>query len=150
VDKPTPVTEGEGLDGDQISSITIYRYNPKKILVEEILWLARLTPAPLQVEGSLANMVSQARINRRLQAQFEARARARAVAPPASPLQPTPVASSTPEADIPQVPGPTPIEVGSEETQSRGFHQHQSAIPSISVRSRDRPCEVSRSAGGPP
>ncbi|KAL2230409.1 UNVERIFIED_CONTAM: hypothetical protein Sindi_1635300 [Sesamum indicum] len=47
VDKPTPVIEGEGLYGDQISSITTYRYNPKKILVEEILWLAHLTPAPL-------------------------------------------------------------------------------------------------------
>ncbi|KAL2230405.1 UNVERIFIED_CONTAM: hypothetical protein Sindi_1634900 [Sesamum indicum] len=137
VDKPTPVIEGEGLYGDQISSITTYRYNPKKILVEEILWLAHLTPAPLQVEGSLVSMVSQARINRRLRAQFEARARA--TAPPASSLQPTPGASSTPDADIPQVPEPTPIEVGNEETQSRGFRQPQSAIPSISARSQDRP-----------
>ncbi|KAL2227022.1 UNVERIFIED_CONTAM: hypothetical protein Sindi_2060900 [Sesamum indicum] len=139
VDKPTPVIEGEGLDGDQISSITTYRYNPKKILVEEVLWLAHLTPAPLQVEGSLVSMVSQARINRRLRAQLEARTRARATAPENSSLQPTPVASSTPDADVPQVPNPTPIEVGSEETQSRGFHQPPSVIPSISARSQDRP-----------
>ncbi|KAL2232852.1 UNVERIFIED_CONTAM: hypothetical protein Sindi_1465200 [Sesamum indicum] len=118
VDKPTPVIEGEGLDGDQISSITTYRYNPKKLLVEEILWLAHLTPAPLQVEGSLA------------------RARARSTAPETS-SHPTPVGSSTPDADVPPAPGPTPIEVGSEETQSRGFRQPASVIPSISVRSQD-------------
>ncbi|KAL2253427.1 UNVERIFIED_CONTAM: hypothetical protein Sindi_0137400 [Sesamum indicum] len=136
VDTPTPVIEGEGLDGDQISSITTYRYNPKKLLVEEILWLAHLTPAPLQVEGSLVSMVSQARLNRRLRAQFEARARARSTAPETS-SHPTPVGSSTPDADVPPAPGSTPIEVGSEETQSRGFRQPASVIPSISVRSQD-------------
>ncbi|KAL2241124.1 UNVERIFIED_CONTAM: hypothetical protein Sindi_0753600 [Sesamum indicum] len=138
VDKPTPVIEGEGLDGDQISSITTYQYNPKKLLVEEILWLAHLTPAPLQVEGSLVSMVSQARLNRRLRAQLEARARARGTAPETS-FQPTPVGSSTPDADVPPAPEPTPIEVGSEETQSRGFHQLPSVIPSISARSQDHP-----------
>ncbi|KAL2237671.1 UNVERIFIED_CONTAM: hypothetical protein Sindi_0958800 [Sesamum indicum] len=136
VDKPTPLIEGEGLDGDQISSITTYRYNPKKLLVEEILWLAHLTPAPLQVEGSLVSMVSQARLNRRLRAQFEARSRARSAAPETS-SHPTPVGSSTPDADVPPPPGPTPIEVGSEETQSRGFRQPASIIPSFSARSQD-------------
>ncbi|KAL2232377.1 UNVERIFIED_CONTAM: hypothetical protein Sindi_1417700 [Sesamum indicum] len=140
VDKPTPITEGEGLDGDQISSITTYRYNPKKILVEEILWLAHLTPAPLQVEGTLVSMVSQARINQRLRAQFQAQARAatQTATQLASPSQPALAASSTPDADIPQ--GPVPIEVGSEETQSRGLlPQHQLTIRSSSMRSRNRP-----------
>ncbi|KAL2249919.1 UNVERIFIED_CONTAM: hypothetical protein Sindi_2465600 [Sesamum indicum] len=81
-------------------------------------------------------MVSQARLNRRLRAQFEARARARSTAPETS-SHPTPVGSSTPDADVPPAPGPTPIEVGSEETQSRGFRQPASIIPSISVRSQD-------------
>ncbi|KAL2241159.1 UNVERIFIED_CONTAM: hypothetical protein Sindi_0757100 [Sesamum indicum] len=118
VDKPTPLTEGEGLDGDQISSITTYRYNPKKILVEEILWLAHLTPAPLQVEGTLVSMVSQARINKRLRAQIQARSQAQATMQIAS-SQPVLAASSTPDADT--APCPIPIEVGSEETQPRSL-----------------------------
>ncbi|KAL2235184.1 UNVERIFIED_CONTAM: hypothetical protein Sindi_1250600 [Sesamum indicum] len=104
VDKPTPLTEGEDLDGDQISSITSYRYNPKKILVEEILWLAHLTPAPLQVEVS---MVSQARINKRLRAQIQARSQAQAAMQIAS-SQPVAAASSTPDTTTP--PCQIPIE----------------------------------------
>ncbi|KAL2241786.1 UNVERIFIED_CONTAM: hypothetical protein Sindi_0296600 [Sesamum indicum] len=115
VDKPTPLTEGEGLDGDQISSITTYRYNPKKILVEEILWLAHLTPAPLQVEVS---MVSQARINKRLRAQIQAQSQAQAAMQIAS-SQPVAAASSTPDTNTP--PCQIPIEVGSEETQARNL-----------------------------
>ncbi|KAL2229608.1 UNVERIFIED_CONTAM: hypothetical protein Sindi_1555200 [Sesamum indicum] len=143
VDKPTPLTEGEGLDGDQISSITTYRYNPKKLLVEEILWLAHLTPAPLQVEGTLGDpifyffflfylttfnrillslfavsMVSQARINKRLRAQIQARSQAQATMQIAS-SQPVAAASSAPDTTTP--PCPIPIEVGSEETQARNL-----------------------------
>ncbi|KAL2236239.1 UNVERIFIED_CONTAM: hypothetical protein Sindi_0815600 [Sesamum indicum] len=161
VDKPTPLVEGEGLDGDQISSITTYRYNPKKILVEEILWLAHLTPAPLQVEGTLGDpisyslfffslttfngtliipavsMVSQACINKHLRAQFQAQAQARAATQLASSSQPVPAASSTPDADVP--PCPVPIEVGSEETQSRGLlPPNQPTVRSHSWRLQDR------------
>ncbi|KAL2232397.1 UNVERIFIED_CONTAM: hypothetical protein Sindi_1419700 [Sesamum indicum] len=134
VDKPKPVTEGGGLDGDQISSLTSYRYDPKKILVERILWLAHLTPAPLQVE---VTMVSQARINQRIRA-AQARAAAQLAQPSTGSTQPTPAASSTPEANLPL--GPITIEVGSEETRSLGPpSQHQTIIPPSSVRSRDRP-----------
>ncbi|KAL2251822.1 UNVERIFIED_CONTAM: hypothetical protein Sindi_2304500 [Sesamum indicum] len=89
----------------QINSITCYRYNPKKILVEEILWLAHLTPAPLQVE---VTMVSQARINQRVRA-AQARAAAQLAQPSTGSTQPTPAASSTPEANLPL--GPITIEI---------------------------------------
>ncbi|KAL2230408.1 UNVERIFIED_CONTAM: hypothetical protein Sindi_1635200 [Sesamum indicum] len=65
-------------------------------------------------------MVSQARINRRLRAQFEARARATAPLPPLFSLPPWP----------PQHPTLT---------FPKGFRKPQSAIPSISARSQDRP-----------
>ncbi|KAL2246835.1 UNVERIFIED_CONTAM: hypothetical protein Sindi_2535800 [Sesamum indicum] len=135
VDKPTPLTEGEGLDGDQISSITSYRYNPKKLLAEEILWLAHLTPAPLQVEGTLVSMVSQARINKRLRAQIQARSQAQATMEIAS-SQPVAAVSSTPDTTTP--PRPIPIEVGSEETRVHNLPpRNHPAAPSSSWRLQD-------------
>ncbi|KAL2253431.1 UNVERIFIED_CONTAM: hypothetical protein Sindi_0137800 [Sesamum indicum] len=140
VEKPKPITGGGGLEGDQIGSLTSYRYDPKKILVEEVLRLENLTPAPLQVEGSLGDplfffffdqgicifigaedMVIQAHITQRIRA-AQARAAAEARAAQAaqsstSSTLPEPTASATPEVVPPRA--LEMIEVGSEEMRSR-------------------------------
>ncbi|KAL2234292.1 UNVERIFIED_CONTAM: hypothetical protein Sindi_1161400 [Sesamum indicum] len=66
LEKPRPVVEGGGLEGDQIRSLSSYRYDPKTLLVEEVLKLAQLSPAPIPVEGSLDDMVGQSRLAQRI------------------------------------------------------------------------------------
>ncbi|KAL2248227.1 UNVERIFIED_CONTAM: hypothetical protein Sindi_2675000 [Sesamum indicum] len=118
LEKPRPVVEGGRLEGDQIRSLSSYRYGPKKILVEEVLRLAHLSPAPIPVEGSLDDMVGQARLTQRIRA---ARARSNAeVAAPAvlsSATSPHPVEGSMIlDGSRPRSP---PIEIRSEDTRSR-------------------------------
>ncbi|KAL0345562.1 UNVERIFIED_CONTAM: hypothetical protein Sradi_4387500 [Sesamum radiatum] len=48
-DKPEPIIKGGGLEGDQINHLTAYWYKPTKILEEEVLCLAGLSPAPFRV-----------------------------------------------------------------------------------------------------
>ncbi|KAL2237265.1 UNVERIFIED_CONTAM: hypothetical protein Sindi_0918200 [Sesamum indicum] len=148
LEKPNPITEGGRLEGDQINSLTFYRYDPKKILVEEILWLACLTPAPVQVDESLGeslslycihsflnnsvvlnlplfadNMVNQARITQCIRA-VQARAAAGQVAPVAPPTVAPSAASTQPELEHSTANVPNeraPIEVVSGDTQSGGL-----------------------------
>ncbi|KAL2226042.1 UNVERIFIED_CONTAM: hypothetical protein Sindi_1962900 [Sesamum indicum] len=118
LEKPRPVVEGGGLEDDLIRSLSFYRYDPKKILVEEVLRLAHLSPAPIPVEGSLDDMVGQARLTQRIRA-IRARSNAAVAAPavPSSATSPHPVEGPIiPESSRPRSP---PIEVGSEDTRSR-------------------------------
>ncbi|KAL0447282.1 UNVERIFIED_CONTAM: hypothetical protein Slati_1856100 [Sesamum latifolium] len=61
-DKPEPITEGGGLKGDQINHLTSSWYKPRKLLEEEVLCLAGLSPAPLRVRGTLGSLVAFARL----------------------------------------------------------------------------------------
>ncbi|KAL2249872.1 UNVERIFIED_CONTAM: hypothetical protein Sindi_2460900 [Sesamum indicum] len=113
-EKPTPVLEGGGLERYQINSLTSFRYDPKRLLVEEILRLAHLTPAPLWVEESLVNVVDQARLTQRIRAAL-ARTAARANPPPnptpsATSIRPEPDQSPVPTSNVPQ--GRALIEAG--------------------------------------
>ncbi|KAL2225538.1 UNVERIFIED_CONTAM: hypothetical protein Sindi_2947000 [Sesamum indicum] len=122
LEKPNPIIEGGGLEGDLINSLTSYRYDLKKLLVEEVLWLARLTPASLQVGESLDSMVNQARITQCIRA-AQARAAARQVALVAPAI--TPFAASTQpelEQSVANIPNErAPIEVVSGDTRSGGL-----------------------------
>ncbi|KAL2252708.1 UNVERIFIED_CONTAM: hypothetical protein Sindi_0065500 [Sesamum indicum] len=118
LEKPRPVVEGGGLEGDQIRSLSSYRYDPKKILVEEVLRIAHLSPAPIPVEGSLDDMVGQARLTQRIRA-ARARSNVEIAVPavPSSATSPHPIEGSMiPEGSRPRSP---PIEIGSEDTRSR-------------------------------
>ncbi|KAL2237406.1 uncharacterized protein LOC110012108 isoform X1 [Sesamum indicum] len=55
--KPIPKISGGGLEGDQIRSLTSYKYDPKKLLTEKILQLSGLSPASLHIEESLGNFL---------------------------------------------------------------------------------------------
>ncbi|KAL2237264.1 UNVERIFIED_CONTAM: hypothetical protein Sindi_0918100 [Sesamum indicum] len=131
LEKPNPITEGGRLEGDQINSLTFYRYDPKKILVEEILWLACLTPAPVQITWLIKLALLQC-----IRA-VQARAAAGQVAPVAPPTVAPSAASTQPELEHSTANVPNeraPIEVVSGDTQSGGLrgdprsnHQSESA-----------------------
>ncbi|KAL0420810.1 UNVERIFIED_CONTAM: hypothetical protein Slati_3103900 [Sesamum latifolium] len=55
-----------GLDNDLINNLTIYWYKPKKFLIEKVLKLPGLAPAPLPIRGSLDRIVMNARIAKRV------------------------------------------------------------------------------------
>ncbi|XP_020548690.1 uncharacterized protein LOC110011773 [Sesamum indicum] len=55
--KPLPKTCGGGLEGDQIRSLTFYKYDPKKLLNEKVLQLSGLSPASLHIEESLGDFL---------------------------------------------------------------------------------------------
>ncbi|KAL0406549.1 UNVERIFIED_CONTAM: hypothetical protein Slati_3968800 [Sesamum latifolium] len=65
LDKPEPITEGGGLEGNQINHLTSSWYKLKKLLEEKVLCLAGLSPAPLRVRD---DVVMNARIAGRLRA----------------------------------------------------------------------------------
>ncbi|KAL2230456.1 UNVERIFIED_CONTAM: hypothetical protein Sindi_1640000, partial [Sesamum indicum] len=133
---------------DQINSLTSYRYDPKKVLVEEVLRLAHLSPAPIPVEGSLDDMVTQARITQRIRA-AQARAAAESVANPS--VAPPSATSSRPavEGSTAPVGSPSrnslPIDIGSEETRSRGLLRD---VPHELQGSPNRSCTDESSPGG--
>ncbi|KAL2240927.1 UNVERIFIED_CONTAM: hypothetical protein Sindi_0733900 [Sesamum indicum] len=101
-----------------------YWYDPKRILVEEVLKLAHLSPAPIPIEGSLDDMVTQARLTQHIRA-----AQARATAESVAPLQVAPpsATSSRPGAENSIAPEESPprnplsIDVRSKDTRSRGL-----------------------------
>ncbi|KAL2253458.1 UNVERIFIED_CONTAM: hypothetical protein Sindi_0140500 [Sesamum indicum] len=66
--KPLPKTSGGGLEGDQIKSITSYKYDPKKLLSEKVLQLSGLSPASLHIEESLDSIIMSSRNALRMQA----------------------------------------------------------------------------------
>ncbi|KAL2237581.1 UNVERIFIED_CONTAM: putative mitochondrial protein [Sesamum indicum] len=145
LEKPTPVLDGGGLEGDQVNSLASFRYDPKKILVEEVLRLAHLSPAPIQVEGTLGSdsfhfaddMVSQARLTQRIRAtQSRVAAGAEAPSQVASPSPTTarPTAENPPALEGPR--NPPPIVIGSEETRSRGLPRDISHEVDSPYRSR--------------
>ncbi|KAL2247790.1 UNVERIFIED_CONTAM: hypothetical protein Sindi_2631300 [Sesamum indicum] len=53
--KPAPKISGGGLEGDQIRSLTFYKYDPKKLLTEKVWQLSGLSPASLHIEESLGD-----------------------------------------------------------------------------------------------
>ncbi|KAL2248188.1 UNVERIFIED_CONTAM: hypothetical protein Sindi_2671100 [Sesamum indicum] len=55
--KPLPKISGGGLEGDQIRSLTSYKYDPKKLLTEKVLQLSGLSPASLHIEESLGDFL---------------------------------------------------------------------------------------------
>ncbi|KAL2245973.1 UNVERIFIED_CONTAM: hypothetical protein Sindi_2865500 [Sesamum indicum] len=55
--KPLPKICGGGLEGDQIRSLTFYKYDPKKLLNEKVLQLSGLSPASLHIEESLGDFL---------------------------------------------------------------------------------------------
>ncbi|KAL2227555.1 UNVERIFIED_CONTAM: hypothetical protein Sindi_2114200 [Sesamum indicum] len=55
--KPLPKICGGGLEGDQIRSLTFYKYDPKKLLNEKVLQLSGLSPASLHIEDSLGDFL---------------------------------------------------------------------------------------------
>ncbi|KAL2241617.1 UNVERIFIED_CONTAM: hypothetical protein Sindi_0802900 [Sesamum indicum] len=59
--KPLPKTCGGGLEGDQIRSLTLYKYDPKKLLNEKVLQLSGLSPASLHIEESLDSIIMSTR-----------------------------------------------------------------------------------------
>ncbi|KAL2242455.1 UNVERIFIED_CONTAM: hypothetical protein Sindi_0363500 [Sesamum indicum] len=138
VDKSEPVTEGGGLKGDQINSLTSYRYNLKKILVKEVLWLAHLNPTLLQVRGSLDNMVLQARVVQCIRA-----AQGRAATEVAL-ARSEPDSSATPDAEIPR--DVAPIEIGSKDT--RPLEPSQSNTPPNNMVLQARVVQCIRAAQG--
>ncbi|KAL2246027.1 UNVERIFIED_CONTAM: hypothetical protein Sindi_2870900 [Sesamum indicum] len=66
--KPLPKTSGGGLEGDQIKSLTSYKYDPKKLLSEKVLQLSGLSPASLHIEESLDSIIMSSRNALRMQA----------------------------------------------------------------------------------
>ncbi|KAL2224704.1 UNVERIFIED_CONTAM: hypothetical protein Sindi_2969700 [Sesamum indicum] len=83
--KPVPKTSGGGLEGDQINSLTAYKYDPKKLLNEKVLQLSGLSPASLHIEESLG-------ITENKVAKAKAKAKGKQVAP-SKDLPPAPVPS---------------------------------------------------------
>ncbi|KAL2252477.1 UNVERIFIED_CONTAM: hypothetical protein Sindi_0042400 [Sesamum indicum] len=55
--KPLPKICGGGLEGDQIRSLTFYKYDPKKLLNEKVLQLSGLSPGSLHIEESLGDFL---------------------------------------------------------------------------------------------
>ncbi|KAL2252585.1 UNVERIFIED_CONTAM: hypothetical protein Sindi_0053200 [Sesamum indicum] len=125
LEKPRPVVEGGGLEGDQIRSLSSYRYDPKTLLVEEVLKLAQLSPAPIPVEGSLDDMVGQSRLAQRI--------RSNRVRPSAGGTAPVPSSATSPHlGDSSAVPQGNqtrspPIDIGSEDTRSHARPLNQPA-----------------------
>ncbi|KAL2230217.1 UNVERIFIED_CONTAM: hypothetical protein Sindi_1616100 [Sesamum indicum] len=103
VDKPTPLTEAA---------------LPPTGIIQEASSRRDTLARPSNSCPSTVSMVSQARINKRLRAQIQARSQAQATMQIAS-SQPVAAASSAPDTTTP--PCPIPIEVGSEETQARNL-----------------------------
>ncbi|KAL2237269.1 UNVERIFIED_CONTAM: hypothetical protein Sindi_0918600, partial [Sesamum indicum] len=103
-----------------IRSLSSNRYDPKMLLVEEVLKLAQLSPAPIPVEGSLDDMVGQSRLAQRIRAN-----RARPSAGEAAPVPSSFCGSSREQPLSP------PIDIGSEDTRShtRPLNQPVPASP---------------------
>ncbi|KAL2250115.1 UNVERIFIED_CONTAM: hypothetical protein Sindi_2485200 [Sesamum indicum] len=131
VEKPEPVTEGEGLDGDLINSLTSNPFFPKKLLTEEVFCLARLSRAFVPITGSLENKVMLGRLTKRARARQERATGEVQPTPPQdqapgriTPQQPDPDTSATPTADLRRP--ETPVDIGSEEVQAHDlFPQHR-------------------------
>ncbi|KAL2228284.1 UNVERIFIED_CONTAM: hypothetical protein Sindi_1808100 [Sesamum indicum] len=72
--KPLPKICGGGLEGDQIRSLTFYKYDPKKLLNEKVLQLSGLSPASLHIEEYLDSIIMSTRTAmRRIAAQNKSR-----------------------------------------------------------------------------
>ncbi|KAL2230937.1 UNVERIFIED_CONTAM: hypothetical protein Sindi_1688100 [Sesamum indicum] len=72
--KPVPETSRGGLEGDQIRSLTFYKYVPKKLLTEKVLQLSGLSPVSLHIEESLDSIIMSTRTAmRRIAAQNKAK-----------------------------------------------------------------------------
>ncbi|KAL2246280.1 UNVERIFIED_CONTAM: hypothetical protein Sindi_2896200 [Sesamum indicum] len=66
--KPIPRMSGGGLEGDQINSLTVYKYDPKKLLTENVLQLSGLSPASIHIAESLGSLIMSTRNAMRLKA----------------------------------------------------------------------------------
>ncbi|KAL2235916.1 UNVERIFIED_CONTAM: hypothetical protein Sindi_1323800 [Sesamum indicum] len=136
LEKLKPVIERGGLEGDQINSLTSYRYDPKKNF-------GRGSP---QARASLScthpnDMVTQACLTQRIHA-AQARAAAESIAPPyATSSRPVADSSMAPEGSPPR--NPLPIDIGSENTRSRGLLRDVShevlGLPNISRTDESSP-----------
>ncbi|KAL2251613.1 UNVERIFIED_CONTAM: hypothetical protein Sindi_2283600 [Sesamum indicum] len=115
--------------GDQIRSLSSNRYDPKMLLVEEVLRLAQLSPAPIPVEGSLDDMVGQSRLAQRIRANRARPSAGEAAPAPSSATSPRPVENSVaPPGNRPHSPR---IDIWSEDTRShiRPLNQPVPASP---------------------
>ncbi|KAL2226897.1 UNVERIFIED_CONTAM: hypothetical protein Sindi_2048400 [Sesamum indicum] len=106
VEKPEPVTEGEGLDGDLINSLTSNPFFPKKLLTKEVFCLARLSRASVPITGSLENKVMLGRLTKHAQVRHE-------------------------RADLRRT--ETPIDIGTEEVQAHDLPPARGASPSLEM-----------------
>ncbi|KAL2246025.1 UNVERIFIED_CONTAM: hypothetical protein Sindi_2870700 [Sesamum indicum] len=101
--KLVPKTSGGGLEGDQINSLTSYKYDPKKLLTEKVLRLVWLSPAPLHIEESLDSIVMNSRFALWLKA-TENKAKGKQIVSSADPSL-TPTAAQSPSrAPVPASP----------------------------------------------
>ncbi|KAL2250015.1 UNVERIFIED_CONTAM: 8-hydroxygeraniol dehydrogenase [Sesamum indicum] len=138
-EKPEPVTEGEGLDGDLINSLTSNPFFPKKLLTEEVFCLARLSRASVPITWSLENKVMLGRLTKRARARQERATGEVQPTPPqdqapgrTTPQRPDSDTSATPTADLRRP--KTPVDIGSEEVQAHDLPPPvRGASPSIEM-----------------
>ncbi|KAL2228582.1 UNVERIFIED_CONTAM: hypothetical protein Sindi_1837900 [Sesamum indicum] len=125
--KPIPKTSGGGLEGDQINSLTAFKYDPKRLLTEKVLRLSGLSPAPLHIDESLGSLIMSSRNALRIKAAQNKLRKGKPVAPPAdpSPIAPASTPSLAPKAASPA--DDHPIQVDSEETPPLPLHGYNSS-----------------------
>ncbi|KAL2235754.1 UNVERIFIED_CONTAM: hypothetical protein Sindi_1307600, partial [Sesamum indicum] len=116
ITKPDPKIHGAGLDDDLNGNLTRYQYKANLRLTENTLKLAGHSSAPIQTHGSLASIIMDARIIKRIRAKKAKRM----VTPPSdSPHPPLVPIDSTPRSHGARFPCPNyiaPIEVASEDS----------------------------------
>ncbi|KAL2226626.1 UNVERIFIED_CONTAM: hypothetical protein Sindi_2021300 [Sesamum indicum] len=122
--KPVPRMSGGGLEGDQINRITAFKYDTKKLLIEKVLRLSGLSPAPLHIDESLDSLIMSSRNTMRLKAATNKLRKGKQVVDPAdlpssSPI-PAPSRAPVPASSANQ----QPILVDSEETPSAPVDHH--------------------------
>ncbi|KAL2230542.1 UNVERIFIED_CONTAM: hypothetical protein Sindi_1648600 [Sesamum indicum] len=120
--KPAPKISGGGLEGDQIRSLTFYKYDPKKLLTEKVLQLSGLSPASLHIEESLGDSPfgSIVAATVMLARPSDATKKGKGVAGSSDPNLPAPVPSKALAVMDPAVQQPIPVD--SEETPSAHGH----------------------------
>ncbi|KAL2252291.1 UNVERIFIED_CONTAM: hypothetical protein Sindi_0023800 [Sesamum indicum] len=120
--KPAPNISGGGLEGDQIRSLTFYKYDPKKLLTEKVLQLSGLSPASLHIEESLGDSPFGSIIGAvvMLARPSDATKKGKGVAGSSDPNLPAPVPSKALAVVDPAVQQPIPVD--SEEMPSAHGH----------------------------
>ncbi|KAL2247139.1 UNVERIFIED_CONTAM: hypothetical protein Sindi_2566200 [Sesamum indicum] len=109
--KPLPKTSGGGLEGDQIKSLTSYKYDPKKLLSEKVLQLSGLSPASFHIEESLDSIIMSSRNALRMQAAANKVDKAKAKGKQVASAKDQTAKGLLPPKDLPPAPIPSQVRV---------------------------------------